>query len=168
MRNLFSRIIRSWGTTATLTVPQYLWVVCMFGLLAALETNKIGLFLVPPFGASLTILLVLPSAQIAQPYPLIAGSVTGATVGTLLCLVARGPAMAIVAAVAAFGILNLMRAYHPPGVALAMYPPLLHAGAWFPVQVVLPFAVTAVSSAAILSRLVKAWPAYPLPLRVAR
>lgn len=161
-------MIRSWGTAADLSAAQYVWVLCMFGLLAALETNRIGLFLVPPFGASLTILLVLPRAQIAQPYPLIVGSITGATVGTLLCLVARGSVMAIVAAILAFGILNLIRAYHPPGVALAMYPPLLHAGAWFPVFVVLPFTVTAVSSAAILSRLVKTWPAYPKPIRIGR
>jgi hypothetical protein len=32
----------------------------MFGVLAALEDNRIGLFLIPPFGATLTILIDLP------------------------------------------------------------------------------------------------------------
>ena len=72
--------------------------------------------------------------------------------------------MAILAAVAAFGIINLIHAYHPPGVALAMYPLLLHPGHWFPLSVVLPFTVIATVSAALLSRLVEKWPAYPKPL----
>jgi hypothetical protein len=72
--------------------------------------------------------------------------------------------MAIIAAVAAFGIINLIRAYHPPGVALAMYPLLLHPGHWFPLTVVLPFTVNAAGSATLLSRLVENWPAYPKSL----
>jgi hypothetical protein len=40
--------------------------------------------------------------------------------------------MAILAAVLAFGIINLIHAYHPPGVALAMYPLLLHRAIGFP------------------------------------
>jgi CBS domain-containing membrane protein len=74
--------------------------------------------------------------------------------------------MAIAAAVLAFGIINLIRAYHPPGVALAMYPLLLHPGHWFPLVVVFPFAVIAAGSATLLSRLVGKWPAYPKPLLV--
>ena len=165
MRNRLSLIVNSWGTRATFHVAQYLWVLSMFAVLAALEANRIGLFLVPPFGATLTILLVLPDASIAQPYALIVGSVTGASLGTVLSLYHRGPIMAIVAAFLAFALLNLMRSYHPPGVALAMYPPLLHAGVWFPLLVVLPFTAVAVASAALLSRMVSAWPPYPKPLR---
>lgn len=165
MRNRLSRIVNSWGTRATFHVYQYVWVLAMLAVLAALETNRIGLFLVPPFGATLTILLVLPDASIAQPYALIAGSVTGAALGTVLSIYHRGPVVAIVAAFLAFAVLNLMRSYHPPGVALAMYPPLLHAGLWFPVAVVLPFTTVAVASAALLSRMVKSWPQYPKPLR---
>jgi CBS-domain-containing membrane protein len=73
--------------------------------------------------------------------------------------------MAIVAAVLAFGVINLIHAYHPPGVALAMFPVLLHTGHWFPLVVVLPFTVIAAGSAALLSRLVGEWPTYPKPLR---
>lgn len=136
----------------------------MFALLAGLEHNRIGLFLVPPFGATLTILLVLPEASVAQPYAVVAGSIVGAAVGTLLSLFAHGSLMAIVAAVLAFGIINLIRAFHPPGVALAMCPLLLQTGHWFPLAVVLPFVVIAAGSAALLSRLVGKWPAYPRPL----
>lgn len=45
------------------------------------------------------------------------------------------------------------------------YPLLFHPGNWFPLVVVLPFTVIAVCSAAILSRLVHEWPAYPKPLQ---
>ncbi len=164
MRNTFSRIVGSWGTKPAFNLAGYLWIACMFGLLAGLEANKIGLYLVPPFGATLSILLLLSDAAIAQPYAVITGSVVGASVGTVSSLFARGLGVAVVAAVVAFGILSLIRAYHPPGVALAMYPLLLHPGVWFPVAVVLPFTATAVGSAALLSRLVDKWPAYPKPL----
>jgi CBS-domain-containing membrane protein len=140
----------------------------MFGLLAGLENNQIGLYLIPPFGATLTILIDLPQAPVAQPYALVAGSVVGASVGTLLSLFSCGSFMAILAAVLAFGIINLIHAYHPPGVALAMYPLLLHPGHWFPLSVVLPFTVIAAGSAALLSRLVRKWPAYPKPLMDSR
>jgi CBS-domain-containing membrane protein len=60
---------------------------------------------------------------------------------------------------------NLIHAYHPPGVALAMYPLLLRPGHWFPLEVVLPFTVAAVGSAAVLSRMVKSWHTYPKELK---
>ena len=161
-------ILRSWGTCAELHAAQYVWVLSMFGLLAALEANRVGLFLVPPFGATLTLLLMLPDAPVAQPWAVVAGSVAGAGVGTLLSFAAHGPLMAIAAAVLAFAIINLVHAYHPPGVALAMYPLLLHTSPWFPLAVVLPFTVAATGSAALLSRWAARWPAYPRPLHPAR
>lgn len=164
MRNIISKIIVSWGTKPTYNVVGYLWVAAMFGVLAALEANRVGLYLVPPFGATLSILLLLPESAIAQPYALIAGSVVGASVGTVISLFARGLGMAVLAAVVAFGVISLIRAYHPPGVALAIYPLLLHPGHWFPLLVVLPFTAVAVGSAALLSKLVEKWPAYPKPL----
>ena len=85
--------------------------------------------------------------------------------GTLLSLFSHGSVVAILAAVAAFGIINVIHAFHPPGVALAMYPLLLRPGHWFPLSVVLPFTVIAAGSAALLSKLVSEWPAYPKPLR---
>ena len=168
MPNVCFRIVRCWGTKSNLSVAEGLWILSMFGVLACLEDIRIGLFLIPPFGATLTILLVLPEAQVAQPYALVAGSVVGASVGTLLSLFSHGSLMAILAAVLAFGIMNLIHSYHPPGIALAMYPLLLHPGHWFPLIVVLPFTLTAAGSAALLSRLVEKWPAYPNPLRDGR
>lgn len=164
MRNILSRIVESWGTEATFNLAGYLWVAAMFGVLACLEANRVGLYLVPPFGATLSILLLLPDAAIAQPYALIVGSVAGDSVGTLISMFARGLGMAVLAAVVAFGVISLIRAYHPPGVALAIYPLLLHPGNWFPLLVVLPFTLIAVGSAALLSKLVHKWPAYPKPL----
>jgi CBS-domain-containing membrane protein len=78
----------------------------MFGLLACLEDDRIGPYLIPPFGAALTTLLDLPEAPVAQTYALIAGFVAGASVGTLLGLFSHGSVMAILAAIAAFGIIK--------------------------------------------------------------
>ena len=86
----------------------------MFGVLAVLEANRIGLYLVPPFGATLSILFLVPDAAIAQPYPLIVGSVAGASVGTLISLFTRGLGAAVLAAVVAFGVMTRIGAYHPP------------------------------------------------------
>ena len=82
MGHLCSTVVRCWGTRPTLRLGGYLWVTAMFGLLAFLEANRIGVFLVPPFGATLTILMLLPDTPVAQPYALIVGSVCGAAVGT--------------------------------------------------------------------------------------
>jgi CBS-domain-containing membrane protein len=73
--------------------------------------------------------------------------------------------MAVLAATLACLVITLIRAFHPPAVALAMYPLLFHPGNWFPLVVVLPLTVIAVRSAAILSRLVDEWPAYPKRLQ---
>ncbi|HVB98820.1 MAG TPA: HPP family protein, partial [Candidatus Dormibacteraeota bacterium] len=88
----------------------------------------------------------------------------GAAVGTIASLWGQGIGMAVFAAVAAFAVIGLARAYHPPGIALAIYPILLRPGNWFPLLVVLPFTAAAVGSAALLSRVVHGWPAYPKPL----
>src|ERR1700741_2880360 len=76
-------IITSWGTEPKRSLPiqSYVWALSMFGILAFLEFNKIGLYLVPPFAATLSILLLLPEAPVAQPYALIVGSVVGASIG---------------------------------------------------------------------------------------
>lgn len=164
MNITLGRVVTSWGTKPKLFVQGYLWLLSMFGLLAFLEFNRIGLYLVPPFGATLSILLLSPEAGVAQPYALIVGSVVGASVGTLLSFFGTGSGMAILAAIVACLLISAMHAFHPPAVALAMFPLLFHPGNWFPVTVVLPFTVTAVGSAAVLSRLVKNWPAYPKPV----
>lgn len=159
-----STIVRCWGTRPSLHAIGYLWVAAMFVVLALLEANRIGVFLVPPFGATLTILMLLPDAAVAQPYALIAGSVCGAAVGTGISFFGSGIALSVLAMIVAFLVISLIHAYHPPGVALASIPVLLHPGHWFPVAVVLPFTVLAVISAAAMSKWLHGWPEYPKSL----
>jgi CBS domain-containing membrane protein len=159
------KIVKSWGIKPKLSIHGYLWLLSMFGVLAVLEFNKVGLYLVPPFGATLTILLLLPDAPVAQPYALVVGSVVGASLGTLLSLFATGLGMVVLAAIVACLVISVIHAFHPPAIALAMFPLLFHPGIWFSLVVVLPFTVIAVCSAALLSRLVEKWPTYPKPLQ---
>jgi hypothetical protein len=97
MRHFCSNVVRCWGTRPTLRLSGYLWVAARFGVLALLEANRIGVFLVPPFGATLTILMLLPDAPVAQPYALIVGSVCGAAVGTGISFLGSGLGMAVLA-----------------------------------------------------------------------
>jgi CBS-domain-containing membrane protein len=92
-----STVVQCWGTRPTLRLGGYLSVAPMFGVLAALEANRIGVFLVPPFGATLTILMLLPVTPVAQPYALIVGSVCGAAVGTGVRFLGSGLGMAVLA-----------------------------------------------------------------------
>jgi len=97
----------------------------------------------------------------------VCGSVLGAAIGTLLSLIfGFSPGIAVLAALAAVIILPLLRVFHPPGIALAMCPALLHLGPWFAVEVVLPFTLAAVTSWALISRLLRGLPGYPLPLSI--
>jgi len=142
-----------------------LWIAVLLGSLTWLDFRDGGLFLIPPFAATLTILVYQPSVSIAQPIAVVCGSLLGTAIGTLLsALLGFGPTVALVAALTAMIMLPLLRIFHPPGVALAMCPALLHCGAWFAILVVLPFMLAAVISCAVLSRLVSSWPRYPAPL----
>ena len=110
-----------------------------------------GVFLVPPFAATASILLYLPDVPIARPLPVVIGSTCGAAIGTAFTwILGFGPVSALIAAVIAAVVLPLSRLYHPPGVALALYPALLHPGAWFAPRVVLPVTLAAVASAALV------------------
>ena len=165
MSHLCSNVVRCWGTRPALRLSGYIWVAAMFGVLAALQANRIGVFLVPPFAATLTILMLLPDTPVAQPYALIVGSVCGAAVGTGASFLGSGLGTAVLAMIAAFVFISLIHAYHPPGVALASIPVLLHPGHWFPLLVVLPFTAAAVGSAAAMSKWLPGWPVYPKSLR---
>ena len=102
MSHICFAVVRCWGTRPTLRLSGYLWVAAMFGVLAALQANQIGVFLVPPFAATLTILMLLPDAPVAQPYALIVGSVCGAAVGTGASFFGSGLGTAVLAMIAAF------------------------------------------------------------------
>ncbi|WDL98439.1 HPP family protein [Alicyclobacillus sp. ALC3] len=145
--------------------PQAIWFLSILLMLALLDGTTKFTWLVPPFAATLTILLLLPKSPIAQPIPVIVGTTLAASFGTAVSMIAHGPIYAVLAALAMVILLPLLRIYHPPGVALSMYPLLLHTNIWFPFLVVLPVTLIAVSSCSVLSRLSKNWANYPLPLR---
>jgi len=167
VKNLCACVVDSWGTKVKFSFQAYLWFLILLAALALLTRNQYGLYLVPPFLATLSILHFLPDVAIAQPYAVISGSVVGASIGTLVSRFGHGPIFAALAAATAFIVLHPLRAYHPPGVALALYPALLHTPPTFPLSVVLPFTLLAVGSTALFSRLRPEWPQYPLPLKKA-
>lgn len=158
---MMQQLALRWGSRQRPPIPGVLWVAAMLFLLVWLQGRQQGILLVPPFAATLTILLYLPEVSIAQPVAVVAGCTAGAAIGTVLqvCL-GVGATTAAVGAVAALIVLPLLRIYHPPGVALAMYPALLHPGIWFALRVVLPFTLAAVLSASLLSHWVPGWPDY--------
>lgn len=164
MHRHLTKVLESWGTRMKFSVSAYLWFLFMLAMLATLQRDRIGLFLVPPFLTTLTILHLLPDSAIAQPYPVIFGSVVGSVVGTIMAILSHSTWSIVCAAGIAFVVIHLLRAYHPPAVALSLYPSLLHPSVWFPLSVVLPFTVVAVVSAAIMCRVLPGWPKYPLPL----
>lgn len=158
-------IVSGWGTTQRPELCGFLWMATLLGVLVVLDGTHEDIFLVPPFAATLTILLYLSNARIAQPFAIVVGSTAGAALGTTLAaLLGGGPAVAAGSALAALMLLPLIRAYHPPGVALAMYPALLHPGPFFAVAIVLPFTLCAVASLSLLSRKLPARARYPAPL----
>jgi CBS-domain-containing membrane protein len=114
--------------------------------------------LLPPFAATLTILVYLPNAPVGRPVAVVCGSVLGAAIGTVLCLfLGAGGDVASLAAVTTMVLLPLFRVFHPPGVALAMCPALLHLGVLFPIEIVLPFTLAALMSWAMINRLLEGW-----------
>ena len=159
------RIVANWGASQRPPLAGIMWMAVLLGILLWLD-DRHGIFLVPPFAATMSILLYLPSVSLAQPFAVVGGSVLGAAIGTVLSMFfGFGPGVAMMAALTAVIALPLLRVFHPPGVALAMFPALLHPEPWFAVQVVLPFTLAAVISSAVMSRLLSSWPRYPAPLR---
>ena len=162
---MLGRMLRSRCTLHRPDMLGCLWMAVLLGSLNWLDFRDGGLFLIPPFAATVTILVHQPNVPIAQPIAVVFGSVFGAAIGTVFSvLLGLGPGTALLAALTAMIILPLLRVFHPPAVALAMCPALLHSGAWFAILVVLPFTLAAVISCAVLSRLVSSWPRYPAPL----
>jgi len=156
------RMLKSWCTLHRPTMLGFLWMAVLLGSLTWLDFRDGGIFLMPPFAATLTILVYQPNVSIAQPVAVVCGSLLGAAIGTgLSLLLGFGPGVALLAALTVVIMLPLLRVFHPPGIALATCPALLHCGAWFAILVVLPFTLAAVISRAVLSRLVSSWPRYP-------
>lgn len=157
----------NWLYNEKISLAKVVWFAVIILLLAYLEGSTKFIWLVPPFSATLSILILLPKSPIAQPIPVIVGSTLGAVFGTIVSLMLHGPVYAALAAVAMVFILPALRIYHPPAIALSMYPLLLHTGIFFPVIVVLPFTFISVVTCYMMSRLFKSWGQYPLPIRKA-
>src|ERR1700686_1954272 len=65
----------------------------------SLDFRDGGIFLIPPFAATLTILVYQPNVSIAQPVAVVCGSLLGAAIGTVLTvLLGFGPRVALLAA----------------------------------------------------------------------
>ena len=162
--HMLVRIVAHGGASQRPALAGVMWMVVLLGILVWLDDQHKAIFLVPPFAATMTILLHAPDLAIAQPFAVVFGSTFGAAVGAgLTLLFGFGPAVAVLAALVALVVLPVLRAFHPPAVALAMCPALLHPGLWFAVRDVLPFTLAVVISAAALSRLLGASPRYPAP-----
>jgi CBS domain-containing membrane protein len=141
----------------------------LLGALTWLDFRDGAAFLLPPFAATLTILVYLPNTPVAQPVAVVCGLVFGAAAGTVFSVVlGSGAGVAVLAALATMILPPLLRVFHPPGTALAMCPALLHLGPWFALEVVLPFTLVAVISWALITRLLRGLPRYPLPSSIGR
>ena len=165
-KNVFSDYDwKNWMYHGRTSGLQAIWFLSLLLLLAWMDGATKFVWLVPPFAATLTILLLLPKSPIAQPIPVIVGPTLSACVGTAASLWVHGPFYAALVAGLMVIVLPLLKVYHPPGVALSMYPLLLRTNIAFPFVVVLPFTVVSVVSCSVLSKVAKSWPNYPLPLR---
>ncbi|MCY0886203.1 MAG: HPP family protein [Firmicutes bacterium] len=144
--------------------PAYLWFAAILSGFALLDGvgRPLTAYLVPPFAATLSIILLLPHQPVARPAAVVLGSTLGAGLGTLAGMLGHGPLLAALTAAGVFMLLSRLGLYHPPALALSMYPLLLHPGPWFALASVLPFTLVAVGTATLLSRRVAAWPPYPL------
>jgi CBS domain-containing membrane protein len=153
-----SRMVKGWCAVNRTALFGCLWMAGLLGALTWLDLRDGAIFLLPPFAATLTI-LVLPNTPVAQPVAVVCGSVLGAATGTVFSLVlGSGAGVAMLAALTAMIMLPLLRVFHPPGTALAMCPALLHLGPWFALEV----SLVAVISWAVISRLLRRLPRYPM------
>ena len=64
---MLGRVLKSWCTLQSPDIPGCIWVAALLGFLAWFDFRDGGLFLIPPFAATLTILVYLPNVPIAQP-----------------------------------------------------------------------------------------------------
>ena len=72
-----------WRRIAPATAGS-VWMAVLLGALVWLDLRRGGIFLVPPFAATMTILVYLPDVAVAQPFAIVFGSTLGAATGTVL------------------------------------------------------------------------------------
>jgi HPP family len=94
--SMLARIVVQRGASQRPSLPGLIWMAVLLGILVWLNHLGRRIFLVPPFAATITILLYLPNLAIAQPYTVVFGSTCGAGIGTALTsLLGFGPDVAI-------------------------------------------------------------------------
>jgi CBS domain-containing membrane protein len=77
--------------------------------------------LIAPMGAAAVLLFATPSSPLAQPWPVIGGSLVSATVGVMVSRLVPDVSSAAALSIAlAIGLMALFRCLHPPGGAIAM------------------------------------------------
>ena len=79
-------MVRSWRTAHRPAALGCLWMAVMLGSLTWLYFRTDGIFLIPPFAATLTILVYLPNVLIAQPIAVLGGAFLGAAIGAVYSL----------------------------------------------------------------------------------
>ena len=80
-------------------------------------------FLVAPMGASAVLLFAVPSSPMAQPWPIVGGSIVSALVGVTIARLIPDPQLALGLAVSlAILAMSALRCLHPPGGACAILP----------------------------------------------
>jgi len=133
--------------------------------LAWLDDQHEGIFLVPPFAATMSILLCLPSVSIANRS--LSSSAQSLARRSALCSACSSASVLALRSLLAHRADRVAFAacVSSPGIALAMFPVLLHPGPWFAVSGRTAIHVAAVISYAVMSRLLNSWPRYPAPLR---
>ena len=97
-----NRMVKGWRTVIPTALLGCLWMAGLIGALTWLDLRDGACLLLPPFAATLTILVYLPNAPVAQPVAVVCGSVFGAATGTVFSLVlGSGAGVAMLAALAA-------------------------------------------------------------------
>lgn len=78
-------------------------------------------FLVAPMGASAVLVFAVPASPLAQPWPVLGGSVVSALVGVAVCRIIPSPHLAAGLAVGgAILAMSMLRCLHPPGGTVAL------------------------------------------------
>lgn len=105
------------------------------------------LLLIAPFGASAFLIFVVPNSPLAQPWSAVIGNTVSALAALAVIAVTPTPLIAAPAAIA-LSILTMaaLRAFHPPGGAVALATVLAHPAPDFPG---LTFAATPVAAGTI-------------------
>lgn len=90
-------------------------------LLTFTEDQRLGLWLIAPFGATSVLVFAVPSSPLAQPWSAVVGNTLSALCAVLVCMLVADPFIRVPLAVGlAIAAMILLRALHPPGGAVAM------------------------------------------------